>query len=230
MKKAFTLIELVIVIIILSIGLIWVFTTMRNSYKFLQEIKEKTMAINFARGGIEWVFSIRDTNWQRWWGKKDKCWLKVNPLVDEWSEGCEDDEWFGSGSYVLALATWNSDQEYFYLSKQNQAFDPSWPLKTDDWKYLLCEDKNNWIIKACTWYTSRPPDYFDATLFFRQVRWWYLLDKNNNSDITSNCNKWNDPGCWDGRFLEKNFCVDVFYFDGFKKKITLCSVMTNFLK
>ena len=230
MKKAFSLIELIIATVILSIWLIGVFVTMKNSYKFLQEIKEKTMAINFARGGMEWVFSIRDTNWQRWWWKKDKCWLKVNPLVDEWSEWCENDEWFGSWAYVLALATWAKDQEYFYLSKQSQFFNPKWPLTSSDWKYLLCEDKNSWVVKACTWYTSRPSDYFDATLFFRQVRGGYLLDKNANDDITSNCSKWDDSWCGDWRFLEKNFCVDVFYFDGVKKKITMCSVMTNFLK
>jgi len=230
MKKAFSLIELIIATVILSIWLIGVFVTMKNSYKFLQEIKEKTMAINFARGGMEWVFSIRDTNWQRWWWKKDQCWLKVNPLVDDWDDGCENDEWFGSWAYVLALATWAKDQEYFYLSNQSQFFNPKWPLTSDDWKYLLCEDKNSWVIKACTWYTSRPSDYFDATLFFRQVRGGYLLDKNANNDITLNCNKWDDSWCGDWRFLEKNFCVDVFYFDGVKKKITMCSVMTNFMK
>jgi len=229
LNKWFTLIELIIATIILSIGLIGVFVTMKNSYKFLQEIKEKTMAINFARGGMEWVFSIRDTNWQRWSGKKDKCWLKVNPLFDDdWK--CENDAWFSSWSYVLALATWNSDQEYFFLSKQDEAFNPDGPLIESDWKYLLCEDTNNWIIKACTWYTSRPTNYFDPTLFFRQVRGWYLLDKNANTNITSNCSEGDDAWCWDGRFLEKNFCVDVFYFDGVKKKITMCSVMTNFMK
>jgi type II secretory pathway pseudopilin PulG len=227
MKKAFTLIELAIVVVILWIGLIGVFSTLKNSYRFLQEIKEKTMAINFARGGVEWVFSIRNTNWQRWAGKKDQCWLKVNPLVDEENAGCENDEWFDSWSYILNIT---GTQQYFILQKQNTPFNPTWPLAWDDWKYLLCLDPNTNLIQACTDYTNRPANYFDPTLFFRQVRWWYLMDKNTNTLI--DCDNWEDDWgkCWDWRFEEKNFCVDVFYFDGTKKKVTFCTVMTNFME
>ena len=223
-SQAFTLIELIIVVVILWIGLIGVFLTLKNSYKFLQGIKEKTMAINFAREGVEWVFSVRNTNWQRWSGKKDQCWLKINPLVDEGSEGCEDDTWFGSGKTYILDITW--DQQYFYLKEQSPAFTPTWPITNDDWKYLLCLDPTTNLIKACPNYSWRPSDYFDPTLFFRQVRWWYLLDKNANTFL--NCSAGSDTNCWDGRFEEKNFCVDVFYFDWVKKKVTFCTVMTNF--
>jgi len=224
-SKAFTLIELSIVIVILGVWLIWVFLTIKNSYKFLQNIKEKTMAINFAREGIEWVFSIRNTNWQKWAGKKDKCWLKINPLVDENTDGCENDTWFGSGKVYILDVTWV--QQYFYLKEQSSAFSPSWPITTNDWKYLLCLDSTTNLIKACPNYTSRPANYFDPTLFFRQVRWWYLLDKYTNTFL--NCSDW-QGSCGDKTFKEKNFCVDVFYFDWVKKKITFCTVMTNFVK
>ena len=224
MKKAFTIIELMIVVVIMWVWLIWVFTMTNNSYKFLSDIKSKLVAINIARWGVEWVFDMRNTNWQRWWWKKDECWLKINPLVDNDNDWCENDDWFSNGSYVLSF-TW-TEQEYFVLKKQNNPLKLDWPIESNDWKYLLC--KENGVISSCTSsYTSRPANYFSPELYFQQVRWGYLLDKNTPSNNLS-CSKWDDINCWDWRFLEKNFCVDVVYFNWAKKNVTFCSVMTNF--
>ena len=224
MKKAFTIIELMIVVSIMWVWLIWVFTMANNSYKFLSDVKSKLVAINIARWGVEWIFDMRNTNWQRWWWKKDQCWLKINPLVDDSDNGCENDTWFQSGSYILSL-TWIS-QKYFSLKVQSPALQLNWPIKTTDWNYLLC--KQNGIISSCSpTVSSRPANYFSPILYFQQVRGWYLLDKNAPSN-SLNCSEWDDTNCWDGRFLEKNFCVDVVYFNGAKKHVTFCSVMTNF--
>ena len=222
-KKWFTIIELLVVILMLWIWLIGVFQTVWKSYDFLSNIKAKLVAINFARWWMEWVFTIRNTNWQRWWGKKDQCWLKINPLVDSWDDGCQNDTWFESWSYVLDI-TWA--QQYFYLKKMDNPLDLKWKLVNNDWNYLLCKDPTDWLIKACHGVTSRPANYFSPELYFRQVRWWYLLDKNNWTFL--NCTKWTDTNCWDGIFEEKNFCVDVMYFNWSKKSVTFCSDMTNF--
>jgi len=212
----------------LWVWLIWVFQTMGKSYNFLSSIKAKLLAINFARWWLEWVFTIRNTNWQRWWGKKDQCWLKINPLADDNGDSskCEDDYWFASWSYILDI-TWT--QQYFILSWETNPLILKWNLTSNDWKYLLCKDPNDWLVKACHGVTSRPTDYFAWESYFRQVRWWYLLDKNNWT-FMNNCNKWTDTNCWDWRFLEKNFCVDVIYFNWSKKSVSLCSIMTNFEK
>jgi len=226
-KKAFTVVEMMIVVLILSVWLLGVISTLSDAYSFLYNMKNKISAINFARWWMEWVFNIRATNWQRWWDtNKYTCWLKVNPLVDEKNVWCEDDTWFSSWNYVIDL-TWN-EQKYFYLQKVN--WDPlltGWNLTWSDWKYLLCKNADG-IVSSCWNYTQRPNNYFDSVLFFRQVRWWYLLDKYNNNFIT--CDKWNDLNCWDGRALEKNFCVDVVWFDGDKRSVSFCSVLTNFKK
>ena len=224
-KKAFTIVELMVVILMLWVWLIWVFQTTSRSFNFLSNIKSKLIAINFARWWVEWVFTIRNSNWQRWAGKKDQCWLKVNPLIDNWNNWCEDDDWFDSWSYILWI-TW--EQQYFYLEKGTNALNITWKLVSTDWKYLLCKDSNDWLIKSCTNYNSRPNNYFSPELYFRQVRWWYLLDKNSNIEIS--CSNWNDTNCWDGITLEKNFCVDVVYFNWSKKSVTFCSILTNFKK
>ena len=234
-KKWFTLIELLVVIMMLWVWLIWVFQTMWKSYNFLSNIKSKLMAINFARWWVEGVFTIRNTNWQRWWGKKDQCWLKINPLIDENLDNkCENDPWFTSWSYILDI-TWT--QQYFYLSWENNPLRLRWSLINNDWNYLLCKDPNDWLVKACPNHnhTSRPANYFSPELYFRQVRWWYLLDKKSNEFLKS-CNTWSgtytDTGtsidCWWDSFKEKNFCVDVMYFNWSKKSVSFCSVMTNF--
>jgi len=224
-SKWFTLIEVIIVVIIISIWLVWIFLTMKNSYKFLQNIKEKVVAVNLAREWVEWVFSIRNTNWQRWSGKKDQCWLKINPLVDNNNNWCENDDWFQTWSYVLDI-TWT--QQYFYLSWLSNPLNLTWKISDSDRWYLLCKNTQTWLINACKNVHSKPSNYFDATLYFRQIRWGYLLYKNNNT--IKNCSNWTDSDCWNGSFLEKNFCVDVFYFDGTKKKVTFCTVLTNFME
>lgn len=224
-KKAFSIIEVMIVVLIIWTWLIWVFTMIGNSYSFLTDIKSKLTALNLARWWVEWVFNVRNTNWQRWWWKKDQCWLKINPLVDDNNDGCENDTWFGTWSYKLYL-TW-TNQKYFALQAQSPALNIDWAITSNDWNYLLCEE--NGIISPCSWsITWRPAGYFAPELYFQQVRWWYLLDKNNNTEMT-NCSYWiSNTDCSDGRFLEKNFCVDVVYFAWAKKNITFCSVMTNF--
>ena len=226
-KKAFTLIEMLVVIVIIWIWLIWVISVLTYSYKFLFNVSNRVTAVNLAREGMEGVFSIRNTNWIRWWGKKDKCWLKVNPLTDEWSEGCEDDTWFNSGSYILWIT--GSSEKYFYLSSQSPALSVWNKVESSDWKYLLCKKDN--IVQSCP-SNSWPSNYFAPAFYFRQIRWGYLLDKNSNTFMS--CSNWNDSdngkACWDWKFLEKNFCVDVIYFDGRKSKITFCSVLTNFKK
>ena len=227
-KKAFTIIEMIIVVIILSVGILWVVATLTDSYSFLYNMRNKLIAINFARWWMEWVFNMRNTNWQRWAGKKDRCWLKINPLLDKNDDGCENDDWFGSGSYIINL-TWN-EQKYFYLQKTSWVpLLMNWNLTWSDWKYLLCKNNDGVVLPCHSIPSKRPNDYFDSALYFRQVRWWYLIWKKDGTDYTD-CKNWDDrwKECWDGRFLEKNFCVDVMWFDGTKKSISFCSVLTNF--
>lgn len=227
-SKAFTLIEMLVVIVIIWVWLIWVISVLTYSYKFLFNISNRVTAVNLAREGMEWVFSVRNTNWIRWWGKKDRCWLKVNPLIDENNDWCENDTWFGSWSYILWIT--GSEEKYFYLSWQNPSLSKWNKILSTDWKYLLC--KKDSLIQACPSNPGKPNNYFASALYFRQVRWGYLLDKKSNTFM--NCSKGDDSSngksCGDGRFLEKNFCVDVVYFDGTKSKITLCSILTNFKK
>lgn len=238
-KKWFTLIEVMIVIVILSTWILWAYTVVDYSINFVNATKVKVLAINYAREWIEWVFNIRDTNWRRWsWaGLRDACWLKIDPFANSGTnDGCEDDTWFGSGSYILSETT--GGQKHFLLSGSTT------PLETiggdgmvddSDKAYLLCKDPSTGYIKNCAPGTeASTSETHTQGLFFREIQGGYLLDKDANASLI--CSEWDDNWdgniadgeCGDSRFKEKNFCSIVEYKWFANGKIKLCSVITNF--
>ena len=78
---------------VLSVGLLSIILTMRRGFAYVQQSRQRVIALNLAREGIEAVYQIRNTNRQRRSSKKDQCRLKTNPMVDEANPGCEDDNW-----------------------------------------------------------------------------------------------------------------------------------------
>lgn len=62
-QKAFTLVELMVVIVILSIGLIGVVNLVSRIFISARLIASKLVAAYLAQEGVEIVKNIRDTNW-----------------------------------------------------------------------------------------------------------------------------------------------------------------------
>ena len=83
-KKGFTLIEILIVIFVISMGLILIIRGMSETHRYLSETAQKTIALNLAKEGIEAVYNLRNSNWRKWSDKKDECWLNVD------KEECDD--------------------------------------------------------------------------------------------------------------------------------------------
>lgn len=83
MKKGFTIIEIIIVVLLISGGLLTVVDALKNSSIYLQKTRQKIIAINLAREGMEQVMNIRNTNRQKRAGQKEQTRLKTNPFVDE---------------------------------------------------------------------------------------------------------------------------------------------------
>jgi len=82
-RAGFTIIEVLLMIIIIGVSLSAIIVSLNNGMTFMQKTREKTIAINLAREGIEAMYQIRDTNRYRRAGQKESCRLKTNPLVDE---------------------------------------------------------------------------------------------------------------------------------------------------
>ncbi len=64
MIKAFTLIEVLIAILIISIGILGAFSLMTFSISTYEETSQKIIEINLARQGIEQIRNLRDNNWR----------------------------------------------------------------------------------------------------------------------------------------------------------------------
>ena len=104
-KRGVTLIELVVAISIIAVTLGGLFAVVKRGNVETGRARQEVIAINLARQGMEAVYNMRNTNRQRRAGKKDQCRLKTNPMTDESGVGCADDQWLGSGYYIISGAS-----------------------------------------------------------------------------------------------------------------------------
>ena len=225
----FTIMEILLMVVIISVSLVAIIVTLNNGMWFIQKTRERTIAINLAREGVEAVYQIRDTNRHRRAGKKEECRLKVDPLVDEGNNGCgNDDKRMKTGNYILINKTL-SGQQYFTLSGGSRPeLDLSDGMTTwvDD-KYSLCEGTGN-IRNACPW---QEPDSKEW-IYFRQIQWigLFLKDAQEIWGTLLDCTEWSDAWCGTEAPKEYRFCSQVTYIGRWEGTVELCSTLTNFQK
>lgn len=237
-KKAFTMMELVVVMFLLSIGFFSIITMLNSWSRFTQIIRTKIVALNLAREGVEAMFQMRDTNRRRRSSKRDLCWLKTNPLVDDISdpdnEWCENwDERLWSGNYVV-FSTGIWEQKYFVaqlITWFSLDISGSWWIQSWDLNYSLCFWSGEWY--PCPWreYTWWEWKYFRQItgkgLFLKNsnIAGWEYLDCKNGSDVL-----WPNA-CGDSSAKEYRFCSKVEYNNGRGiSNVEICSLMTNFFE
>lgn len=80
-------------LMVISTSLITIIMGVTRSVRYVSEMKQRTIALNLAKEGVEAMYNIRDTNWRRRSASRDACWLKADPMVDEGNDGCENDQW-----------------------------------------------------------------------------------------------------------------------------------------
>ncbi len=82
--KGETILETIIAFTILALGVTFAGMIMSTSIRNMNNSKNRIIAVNIAREGIEAVRNIRDTNWLRFHSKKRACWNKkpiLNPDI-----------------------------------------------------------------------------------------------------------------------------------------------------
>lgn len=222
LKKGFTIWEILIVIVVISIGLLSVIAVLNNGLTYVQKTRQKVIALNLAREGMEAVYQMRDTNRTRWAWVKDQCWLKIDPMTDEWALRCIDDTRFSTWSYVLEYKAY-SGQYYFALTWPQVSFDLSDGLDTGDLYYGLCQ---TWGLR----YSCIAPNTTEGK-YFREIQWlWlYLKDVPVTWWTLIPCT-WSlsNPDCWSPRAKEFRFCSKVYYIGDGTGEVKLCWVLTNF--
>ncbi len=72
--KGETLAETIVALSILAIGITMAGTVIMNSMRNLSNAKNRVVAVNIAREGVEAVRGIRDTNWLLYSDKRRQCW------------------------------------------------------------------------------------------------------------------------------------------------------------
>jgi hypothetical protein len=206
------------------------------SYAFdnVQSVKQRVIAINLAREGMEWVYQIRDTNRLFWPAKKDECRLDMNPLVND-TNWCWEDDWMWSGNYILQKMT-SGNQQSFYLSWWSDwnILDLSDWAAADDNKFALC--LSAWGLReACPWHNW-------PVMYFRQIHgeWVFYKDSNTTGWDYLDCPKWNDSAypttipwsisCSWADAKEYRFCSKVAYIGQWWWEVELCWLITNFWK
>ncbi len=80
-KKGESIIEVLIAIVILTIVMTAAFKTLTTVTSSNINVKNRIMALNIAREGIEAVRNIRDTNWIKYSGDLDTKWLCHDTLA-----------------------------------------------------------------------------------------------------------------------------------------------------
>lgn len=130
------MVEIILILVIISTALITIISGVTKTIRYVSEMRQRTIALNLAKEGIEAVYNIRNTNWRRRSANRDQCWLKLNPMVDEGNTtGCEDDPIFSEEVRYSLNKNSNNHESFFSLS-------PIW-YKKSSYSYLYGPSTRN---------------------------------------------------------------------------------------
>ena len=113
-KKATSVIEAMVVLLVVVMWIIWMIAIFTSSQKLSNWTSNKIQAIQIAREWIEAVKNIRDTNWTIFSSDTANCWN-----VDNYNNSCV---WDNSTTYDISIWSYkiyqDSSDNRWYLSKK----------------------------------------------------------------------------------------------------------------
>lgn len=126
-QRGETILEIVISMSVLTIGITLASTVMGSALRNMNASKNRVIAVNVAREGLEAMRNIRDTNWLKYSSKKRECWNhEPRPEPDD----CADDtEQIQPGDYIIY--------------KQDVMGEVGGQLKVIGWRWRLLDVRNN---------------------------------------------------------------------------------------
>ncbi len=235
-KKGFTLVEILLVLVIVSIGLMSVIYYVQGILKQVHYANQKVIAMNLAKEGIESMYYARNQRiLEHTWadigvnaeGKlliatsdRSKCRLSLK------SDDCPSTTAiFWNGHYSMHFL-WTTDKKVVvYFQKHNNDIDLSEGAFIEQNKpYALYLSGNEW--------TTSPGDQTDNLTrygrFFRKIEGEGIFQ----GDTPLNCNgDYNHaPACNNNSPKEYRFCSVVKYVGAWvpPSEVKFCAVMTNF--
>lgn len=153
-KKATSVIEAMIVMMIVTLWIVWMYKIYFSWQDLSVSTKYRIEAIEIAREWIEAVKNIRDTNWLLFWADYENCWNTLNyDAACVWNTNWPQ---IKTESYVVYQ---NSETKWELFQKTTTATGFS-SLYRDN--FIINKD-DNWFYTQ-TWWTAFKP------LFTREIK------------------------------------------------------------
>jgi len=142
-KKATSIIEAIIVLLIVVTWVTWMYKIFIESTKLSDSTVNKIQAIQIAKQWIEWITNIRDTNWIRYSWDINNCWN--TDINRHWANTCV---WENTTAYDIRPWSYTVFMENDY--SWNIEYKTIWSFwlwtYINDYKVWL----NNWIYNQWT--------------------------------------------------------------------------------
>lgn len=173
-KKWVSIVEAIVVVLILSFGLFWVFKIYISGNNLSVHTSNKNAAISIAKEWLEAVQNIRDTNWNMFSTDLKNCRNTLNydkTCVLNTSFSGNIEAW----NYVVTKATSGSNQNKWLLTK-----------KTDTWDYKDSSYRSAFkVYKDTGWFYTQAPITPDPKInFTRRINIAYCTDATTCNSTT----------------------------------------------
>lgn len=233
-KKAFTLIEIVLVIVIVSWTLLAIVVYVQSSLKKVRFANHKIIALNLAKEGMESMYYARNASvLAHSWVDRNKCWLALD------SSRCpSSNNILGSGYYTIQYGTVNWVQKISFKKPLYNSENIPITFQWWDNTYSIISNKNTpyaLYLSGNIWTTNSGGKIDNVNRywrFFRQIQGMGIYQKTNDGDTSLKCNgSYNSTSsCNDDTPKEYRFCSIVKYIGlgSSPQEEKICGVMTNF--
>jgi type II secretory pathway pseudopilin PulG len=169
-RRGETLVEVFVAIIILVVGALSAVKLLGLASINSQLTKERVIATNLAREGLEAVRNIRDTNWLRFGGERRRCWnnVDISGCSDANVDGVADTPIVHEQNYIVKFDIGTFRWELEEVATELDLSD----VLTDDTAYRLQIDDDPSTDTGLYNHDATGTN----TVYFRQIHTEYLND------------------------------------------------------
>jgi len=176
-KKATSIIEAIVMILILLIWILGLFNIYTKSYNLSTSTKNKIEAIEIAREWIEAMENIRNTNWILLWADSKNCWNVLN-----YNNNCVWDNWRTYDIITWMYKIYTDSSWKWTLSGSTSSFTTKDYKNSNYRNFFRVNLDTNWLYTQ-NWWTPFAP------LYTREINVSYNDDTNWDSNTDSNDEK-----------------------------------------
>lgn len=161
-KKATSIVEALIVMLVIVTWVTWMYNIFIKSTDLSNSTTNKVQAIQIASQWIEWIINIRDTNWLIFSSDYKNCWTTLN-----YNSSCI--WWDGDNSYKIQ----NNWKYIIYQNSDNRWELSSTGVTTDytspDYRNFFKVWLNNWIYTQ-TWVIDNLKPLFTREIIIKYLQ------------------------------------------------------------